>query len=102
MRDETPPSKLGKSRAEKSNKQSNTEERGEHITVVAPNVGRFPMVKVFENGAIGMVWEPTLKKALGTTNGYFVQGIISQLARLNLDGRIDEDQLNFMLCIIKE
>jgi hypothetical protein len=101
MRDETHPSNLGKSPAEKSNQQSNPAERSGHSIGVAPkSLGRFPMVKVLENGAIGLNCD--LKKALGTTDDYFVQGIIRQLARLTPDGRIAEDQLNFMLSIIKE
>jgi hypothetical protein len=103
MRDETHPSKLGKSRAEKSNKQSNAAERSGHSTGVAPrSMGRFPMVEVLEDGSIGLNCEPILKKALGTTDDYFVQGIIRQLIRLTPDSRIVEDQLNFMLSFIKD
>ena len=103
MSDETHPSKLGKLRAEDSNKQSNAAEQSGHSTGVAPkSLGRSPMVEVLENGSIGLKCESILKKALGTTDDYFVQGIIRQLARLTPDGRVDEDQLNFMLSIIKE
>ena len=103
MRDETHPSSLGKSPAEKSNNQSNAAERSGHSTGVTPkSLGRFPMAEVLEDGSIGLNCQPILKKALGTTDDYFVQGIIRQLARLTPDGKIAEDQLNFMLSIIKE
>src|SRR5262245_2679828 len=113
--DETyPSSKLDKLRAETSNKQSNAVERSGqpadeqstaveqsgHPTDVAPSLGRSQMVEVLEDGSIGLKCEPILKKALGTTDDYFVQGFIRQLARSTPDGRIDEEELNFMLSFI--
>jgi hypothetical protein len=100
MRDETHPSNLGKSRTEKSDKPV---ERTRHPTGVVPkSLGRSPMVEVREDGSIGLNCEPILKKALGTTDDFFVQGIIRQLIRSTPNGRVDEDQLNFMLSFIKD
>ena len=104
MRDETYPSELGKLRTEKSNQQSNAVERSGRSPGAAPrSLGRSPMVEVLEDGStIGLNCEPILKKALGTTDDYFVQGIIRQLTRSTPDGRINEDELNFMLSVIKD
>jgi hypothetical protein len=103
MRDETHPSKLGKSRTEKSNKQLDTLEPSAHGTGVARGTpGPFPLVKVLEDGnSIRPVDQASLKKAFGTTDDYFVKGMVLQLAKAGPAERIDEDLLNFMLSIIK-